>query len=71
MSSGYKKGAKTRPLGTSNLNRLTGKNTDPKWAVSKDYKPPRKVTDEELQSAKKIFFDLDRDGARRRAAVLS
>jgi len=33
-----------------------------KWHMS-DYKPQRKITDEELNAARKIFFDLDCDAS--------
>jgi len=51
-----------KPLATTAGGRLQPKGLEPKWE-KKDYKPPRKVSDEELQRAKKIFFDLDRDGS--------
>lgn len=34
----------------------------PKWTVT-DYTPPRKITDKELEAARKMFFELDRDGS--------
>ena len=34
----------------------------PKWNVA-EYKPPRKISDKELETARKMFFDLDRDGS--------
>ena len=34
----------------------------PKWNVT-EYKPPRKISDKELEAARKMFFDLDRDGS--------
>jgi len=34
----------------------------PKWHVT-DYKPPRKISDKELEMARKMFFELDRDGS--------
>ena len=34
----------------------------PKWNVA-EYKPPRKISDKELEMARKMFFDLDRDGS--------
>ena len=44
---------------TSNY-KLSG---NPKWSVAADYKPPRKISDKELEAARKMFFDLDRDGS--------
>jgi len=41
---------------------MSSKNNDPKWNM-REYKVPRRVSDDELQRAKKIFFDLDRDGS--------
>ena len=34
----------------------------PKWSYT-DYKPPRKISDKELEAARKMFFELDRDGS--------
>lgn len=34
----------------------------PKWNVT-EYIPPRKISDKELEAARKMFFDLDRDGS--------
>ena len=34
----------------------------PKWNVT-EYKPPRKISDKELEAARRMFFDLDRDGS--------
>ena len=36
---------------------------DPKWTVDADWKPPRKISDKELEAARKMFFELDRDGS--------
>ena len=44
---------------TSNY-KLSG---NPKWSVAADYKPPRKISDKELEAARKMFFELDRDGS--------
>jgi Ca2+-binding EF-hand superfamily protein len=34
----------------------------PKWAIT-EYKAPRKISDKELEMARKMFFELDRDGS--------
>merc|ERR1719321_1592800 len=34
----------------------------PKWNIT-EYKPPRKISDKELEAARKMFFELDRDGS--------
>jgi Ca2+-binding EF-hand superfamily protein len=34
----------------------------PKWTVT-DYKPPRKISDKELEMARKMFLEMDRDGS--------
>ena len=34
----------------------------PKWNVT-EYKPPRKISDKELTEARKMFFEMDRDGS--------
>jgi len=34
----------------------------PKWNVT-EYQPPRKISDKELEAARKMFFELDRDGS--------
>lgn len=34
----------------------------PKWTVTA-YIPPRKISDKELEAARKMFFELDRDGS--------
>ena len=46
---------------TSNLYQRQTK-TIPKWNVT-EYKPPRKISDRELEAARKMFFELDRDGS--------
>ena len=33
-----------------------------KWHTT-DYKPPRKISDQELMAARKMFFELDRDAS--------
>lgn len=35
-------------------------NDNAKWHVS-EYKPPRRISDEEIAAARKMFFELDRD----------
>ena len=36
---------------------------EPKWTVDANIKPPRKISDRELEAARKMFFELDRDGS--------
>lgn len=36
---------------------------EPKWTVDANFKPPRKISDRELEAARKMFFELDRDGS--------
>jgi len=36
---------------------------EPKWVMDVDFKPPRKISDKELEQARKMFFELDRDGS--------
>lgn len=58
------KEAVRRPTGSSVYgSRGTGAKAVPKWTVTSDYTPPRKITDKELELARKMFFDLDRDGS--------
>jgi len=59
---GAPKSADSRKTGAQNI--YTGKRiiSVPKWTVS-DYKPPRKISDKELEAARKMFFELDRDGS--------
>jgi len=72
MSSGKKgKGSKD---GTTSSNKRTSFNAksmhnrsrfevEPKWVMDSDFKPPRKISDMELEAARKLFFELDRDGS--------
>jgi len=59
---GAPKSAESRKTGAQTI--YTGKRivSVPKWTVS-DYKPPRKISDKELEAARKMFFELDRDGS--------
>ena len=41
---------------------ITNRYTEAKWHTT-DYKPTRKITDEELEAARKIFFSLDCDAS--------
>ena len=40
------------------------KNQEPKWSIQvTNFTPPRVVSDAELQQAKRLFWELDRDGS--------
>jgi len=43
-------------------NRAPTSKAVPKWAIT-EYKAPRKISDKELEMARKMFFELDRDGS--------
>ena len=59
-----KKGSSARASsGYSGKVRLTRPSEEPKWQVDADFKPPRKISDKELEAARKMFFELDRDGS--------
>ena len=47
---------------TTQLNYSRQAKAVPKWNVT-EYKPPRKISDKELEAARKMFFELDRDGS--------
>jgi Ca2+-binding EF-hand superfamily protein len=36
---------------------------DPRWVTDVAFKPMKKISDEELEAARKMFFDIDRDGS--------
>ena len=57
-----KKGS-TRVSGYSGKVRIPRPAEEPKWQVDADFKPPRKISDKELEAARKMFFELDRDGS--------
>jgi len=43
---------------------VTKKSQEPKWSVEvQTFKAPRVISDSELQSAKRLFWELDRDGS--------
>ena len=44
----------------SGTNRSFRYNEGAKWTVT-EYKPPRRISDEEIAAARKMFFELDRD----------
>ena len=41
---------------------------EPKWVMDHDFKPPRKISDKELEQARKMFFEVC---ARTRALVVT
>ena len=52
---------KTSKMSAAPNSRLAGRfSENTKWSVA-EYKPVRKISDEELKHAKKIFSDLDTD----------
>ena len=57
------KEANSRKLQGSSISGYTRQaKAVPKWTVS-EYVPPRKISDQELEMARKMFFELDRDGS--------
>ena len=61
QSTGGKGGLKSSKLSPS-ASRPMGRYAEAKWHTV-DYKPQRKITDEELTAAKKMFFQLDTDSS--------
>jgi len=57
------KGPSKRVSGFSSKGGIRRLAEDPKWTVDADWKPPRKISDKELEAARKMFFELDRDGS--------
>jgi len=61
------KGRDSKEVRNSKDSRVRGKlrtsKDDAKWQVAEQWAPPRRLTDEELAAARKMFFDLDRDGS--------
>jgi len=53
---------KTQKTGDWRGNTRASKDIDP-WRIAENWKPPRLVADSELQQAKKLFWELDRDGS--------
>tara|TARA_B110000046_G_scaffold89240_1_gene97341 strand:+ start:83 stop:415 length:333 start_codon:yes stop_codon:yes gene_type:complete len=47
---------------TQTRSSISNRYTEAKWNIS-DYKPMRKITDEELNAARQIFFALDCDAS--------
>ena len=54
----------TKKTGTraSRVSKNTSYAPAAKWTIT-DWKPPRKISDKELAEARKMFFDMDRDGS--------
>jgi len=55
--------ARAGKLGSGAYSSGRGAKAIPKWNVTSEYVPPRKISDKELEVARKMFFDLDRDGS--------
>jgi len=68
MSSGKRSMGKKGSIRISNNSKdygfLDGQNRDPKWSIhATNFKPAKTVSDQELDKAKKLFWDLDRDSS--------
>ena len=61
-------GKSNRKASSSNYYSQAGKGRfeyreEPKWQTNVVFKPPKKLSDEVLAAAKKMFFTLDRDNS--------